>query len=98
MFRADPPRLAEAASLYTKALEIDSTYVNAWRGLASVAVAEHRDADARLLLEHALAIQPGYVDAAGQLGRLHFRTGHSDLAIPYLAQYATLYPTDSSLT
>jgi tetratricopeptide (TPR) repeat protein len=98
MFYSDPARLAEATSLYKTALQLDSTYVNAWRGLASVAVDEDRFADARSLLERALVIQPGYADAAGQLGRLHFRTGRPDLAIPYFQQYVIVYPTDSSLT
>jgi protein O-mannosyl-transferase len=97
MFSSDPRRLAEATFFYRKALEIDSTYLNAWRGLASVAVDEGRLSDARALLEHVLAIQPEYVEGVDLLGRTLLRMGRPDLAVPYLQRFAAAFPSDSSL-
>ena len=40
MFYHDPPRQAEARALYERAITLDSTYVHAYTGLASIAVNE----------------------------------------------------------
>jgi tetratricopeptide (TPR) repeat protein len=98
MFYAEPPRLAEAEQLYRTALTTDSMYVNAWRGLASVAADENRPDDAERLLRRVLAIQPNYVDAVRQIGRQLFRAGHPDRALPYLERIADAYPSDSAWT
>jgi tetratricopeptide (TPR) repeat protein len=98
MFYDTPPRAAEAGALWQKAVDLDSTYVNAWRGLALVAESNGRVADAETFLRRAIAIKPGYADAVDQLGRLLGREGHPDLALPYLLQYAAAYPSDSALT
>jgi Flp pilus assembly protein TadD len=97
MFFHDPPRLAEARTLYETAIARDSTYVKAWSGLASVAVAEGRLSDAQALLEHVLAIQPEYVEGVDLLGRTLLRMERPDLAVPYLQQFAAAFPSDSSL-
>ena len=97
LFYRDPPRLAEADSLYRKAISLDSTYAHAWTGLASVAVDENRLDDAQTALERVLRIAPGYSDAVDHLGRLLLRRGRPDQAIPYLEQFARAYPGDNSL-
>jgi tetratricopeptide (TPR) repeat protein len=98
MFYSDPPRLEAAKALYERAIASDSTYVNAWRGLASVAADQDRPDAAEALLRRALAIHPGYVDGVRQLGRQLLRAGHPDRALPYLQQIAAAYPTDTILT
>ena len=97
MFYSDPPRLAEAKQLYERAIQLDSTYVHAWPGLASVAVDEGRIADAESLLVRVLRIEPGYSDAVDHLGKLLLRTGRPAQALPYLEQFAIAYPSDNSL-
>lgn len=97
MFYSEPPRLAEAKALYERAIQLDSTYVHAWPGLASVAVDQGRIADAESLLVRVLRIDPGYSDAVEHLGKLLLRTGQSAKALPYLEQFAVGYPSDGSL-
>jgi tetratricopeptide (TPR) repeat protein len=97
MFFTDPPKLMAAKELYTEALRLDSTYVHAYSGLASVAIDENRFADAVPILERALAIDSGYSVAVNQLGNALLRTGHPDRAVPYLEKYARAYPSENSL-
>ena len=97
MFYHDPPRLAEAQQLYERAIQVDSTYVHAWPGLASVAVDQGRITDAESLLVRVLRIDPGYSDAVDHLGKLLLRTGRPASALPYLEQFAVAYPGENAL-
>ncbi len=97
LFYDDPPRLAEAKQLYWQALSLDSTYLHAWPGLASIAVDEGKPTDAIWLLQRALAINPDYADAVDHLGKLYLTLGQPARALPYLTRFAEAYPSDSSL-
>ncbi len=96
MFYHDPPRLAEAKSLYERAIVLDSSYVHAYTGLASVAVNEGRLTDAEGILRRALTINPGYSDAVAHLGQLYLRMKQPVRAVPYLSQFAAAYPSDNA--
>jgi tetratricopeptide (TPR) repeat protein len=96
LFFDTPPKLAEAKELYWRAIALDSTYLHAWPGLASIAVDEGHPAEAVWLLQRALAIKPDYADAVDHLGRLLVQQGQSASAIPYLARFASAYPSDSA--
>ncbi len=96
LFYADPPRLAEAKELYWRAISLDSTYIHAWPGLASIAVDEGKPEDAKWLLQRALAINPNYADAVDHLGQLLAKQGKFADAIPYLVRFANAFPSDSA--
>lgn len=97
LFFVDPPRLDEAEALYSRAIALDSTYLHAWPGLASVAMDRGKFGTAEWILEHVLTIDPNYSDAIDHLGRLLLREGKPDRALPYLARFADAYPSDNSL-
>ena len=97
LFFLDPPPLDEAEALYSRAIALDSTYLHAWPGLASVAIDRGHFDTAEWILEHALTIDPNYSDAVDHLGRLLLREGKADKALPYLARFANAYPSDNSL-
>ncbi len=97
LFFVDPPRLDEAEALYSRAIALDSTYLHAWPGLASVAMDRGKFDTAEWILEHVLTIDPNYSDAIDHLGRLLLREGKPDRALPYLARFADAYPSDNSL-
>lgn len=96
MFYDEPPRLAEAKELYSRAIALDSGYLHAWPGLASVAVDEGRFGEAEWLLEHVLTIDPGYADAVEHLGALLLKMGQPARAIPYLQRFVAAYPSDNA--
>jgi tetratricopeptide (TPR) repeat protein len=96
LFFEDPPRLAEAKELYWQAIALDSTYLHAWPGLASIAVDEGKPDEAIWLLERALTINPNYADAVDHLGKLYLKLGRPDRAIQYLSRFAASYPGDTS--
>lgn len=88
MFYVTPPKLNDAEGLYRHAIALDSTYVQAWTGLASAVVDLGRPDEAAWLLERVLKIDPSYLDAIGQLGSLLLRRGDAERAAPYLEQFA----------
>ncbi len=97
LFFLDPPPLDEAEALYSRAIALDSSYLHAWPGLASVAIDRGRFDTAEWILEHVLTIDPNYSDAVDHLGRLLLREGKPDRALPYLTRFAGAYPSDNSL-
>jgi len=88
MFYVTPPKLSDAEALYRNAIAVDSTYVQAWTGLASTLVDLGRPDEAVFVLQRAIKIDPEYLDAIGQLGSLLLRRGDAEHAAPYLEQYA----------
>jgi tetratricopeptide (TPR) repeat protein len=79
------------------AIATDSTYVTAWSNLAAVELQRGRAASARALLEHALAINPDFVDANERLGGVLVKLGETQRAIPYLERATAFYPSDEYL-
>jgi tetratricopeptide (TPR) repeat protein len=96
MFYVTPPKLTEAEALYRNSIALDSTYVQAWTGLASTVVDLGRPDEAVWLLERAIKIDPEYLDAIGQLGSLLMRRGDTERAAPYLEQFAAATSNDNA--
>ena len=61
----------EAAIQFRNALKLDPRFVDAYYQLAQVSLALHQWNDAYAALEHAIAIDPGRVDARLDRGRLY---------------------------
>lgn len=98
IYEKDRARVAEADSLWTRALAVDSTYMSAWSNLAQIRVDAGRTAEAQALLERALRINPDYVDATRRLGALLATQGDSGRSIAYLERVASSTAvTDQSL-
>ena len=97
LIRQDEPRLAEAETLYRRAVALDSTYVEAYTGLATIAINLNDQARAESLLTRVLALDPGNADATQVLGRMYLRGGEPARALPYLEQYASAFPGDNAL-
>ncbi len=87
IYENDRARAGEADSLWNRAIAIDSTYMQSWTNLAQIRVDQGRVADARALLEHALRINPEYVDATRRLGGLLASQGDTK-SIAYLERMA----------
>jgi len=88
IYASDRRRVGEADSLWTRSIAIDSMYMTAWSNLAQIRMDAGRVPEARALLEHALRINPDYVDATRRLGGLLARQGDST-SIPYLERMAS---------
>ncbi len=88
IYAKDRGRVDEADSLWNRAIAVDSTYMPAWSNLAQIRVDAGRVADARVLLEHALRINPDYVDATRRLGGL-LASQKDSTSIPYLERMAS---------
>jgi tetratricopeptide (TPR) repeat protein len=97
LIRQDEPRLAEAETLFRRAVALDSTYVEAYTGLATIAINLNNQARAESLLTRVLALDPGNADATQVLGRMYLRAGEPARALPYFEQYASAFPGDNSL-
>lgn len=97
LIRQDEPRLAEADTLYRRAVALDSNYVEAYTGLATIAINLNNQARAESLLTRVLVLDPGNADATQVLGRMYLRAGEPARALPYFEQYASAFPGDNSL-
>jgi len=93
MANESPPRLSDADSLFARAGALDSSSVSPLYERALVALAEHRGADARAMLEQVVRRQPDYPNAAGVLGQLVDQSGRPDLAVPLLRQAVAAQPS-----
>jgi len=96
IYKKDRGRAGEADSLWTRAIALDSTYMPAWSNLAQVRVDQGRGADARALLEHAVRINPDYIDATRRLGGLLAAEGDTK-SIAYLERMASSPDTTDEL-
>ena len=96
IYKNDRRRTDEARVLWNRAIALDSTYMPAWSNLAQVRVDEGRPSDARALLEHALRINPEYVDATRRLGGLLASQGDTK-SIAYLERMAASADTTDEL-
>lgn len=94
--RKDSTRFAEADSLLSRALTLDSTFVAAYRHRAAIAIKQARLTDADSLLRHALRLSPGDSGATERLGRVLVAEGRPDLALPYVKQMAQVLPGSGS--
>ncbi|HTR77828.1 MAG TPA: tetratricopeptide repeat protein [Gemmatimonadaceae bacterium] len=65
-----PPREAEASALFHEAIALDSNDADGWDGLAQMAIVQHRDSDAKVLLARELSIRPTDDKALLDLGNL----------------------------
>lgn len=81
-----PPRFAEAESLFNKAIALDSTLTTAWIDLAYVKTREGRLSDAESDLHHALTMRDpaNHGIAVERYGRLLLGLGELPRAIPLL--------------
>ncbi|HEY2165493.1 MAG TPA: tetratricopeptide repeat protein, partial [Gemmatimonadaceae bacterium] len=96
IYKKDRGRVGEADSLWTRSIALDSTYMPAWSNLAQVRVDQGRGAEARALLEHAVRINPDYVDATRRLGGLLAAQGDTK-SISYLERMASSPDTTDEL-
>lgn len=96
IYAKDHGRTSEAELLWGRAIALDSAYLPAFSNLAQVRVDEGRVADARGLLEHALRINPDYVDATRRLGGLLAAQGDTK-SISYLERMASSPDTTDEL-
>ena len=96
IYKKDHRRTAEAETWWGRAIAMDSTYMPSWSNLAQVRLDEGRIDDARALLEHALRINPDYVDATRRLGGL-LASQRDTKSIEYLERMASLPDTTDEL-
>ncbi len=96
IYAKDRKRTAEAELLWGRAIALDSAYMPAFSNLAQVRVDEGRVSEARALLEHALRINPDYVDATRRLGGLLAAQGDTK-SISYLERMASSPDTTDEL-
>ena len=96
IYAKDHGRTAEAELLWGRAIALDSTYLPSFSNLAQVRVDEGRVSEARALLEHALRINPDYVDATRRLGGLLAAQGDTK-SISYLERMASSPDTTDEL-
>jgi tetratricopeptide (TPR) repeat protein len=93
ILEANPGRSAEAESLFATAIHVDSTYVYAWAGLASLEASQGKFDQARQLLERLIVIRPDYLDAYELLGRTLVQMGRPGDAVPHLVRVASASPS-----
>jgi tetratricopeptide (TPR) repeat protein len=96
--RANPPQIAVADSILHRAMAVDSGFVPAWVRSATIAMSQNRLADAAALLERALRLHPGDASATEKYGRVLLAERRTDLALPYVRQFAEFSPSGESLT
>src|SRR4029077_12396353 len=96
IYAKDRGRTAEAELLWARAIALDSTYLPSFSNLAQVRGDEGRVSEARALLEHALRINPDYVDATRRLGGLLAAKGATK-SISYLERMASSPDTTDEL-
>ena len=94
-----PPRFAEAESLFTRAIKLDSALTAAWVDRAYVRTKEGRLSDAETDLQHALAIDDpaNHAVVVERYGRLLLGLGELPRAIPLLERSVASHVTDENL-
>ena len=97
LIRQDPPQFAAADTMYRRAIALDPSYVEAYTGLAAIAINLNNQARAESLLTRVLSLDPGNAEATQVLGRMYLRAGEPEKALPYLERYANAFPGDNSL-
>jgi protein O-mannosyl-transferase len=97
IIQKDSSRFGEAERLLRTAIVIDSTYLAGWSNLADGELRQGRTTEGRALLEHALKINPDYVDATERLGGVLLKLGDNQQAISYLERATAVHPNDESL-
>lgn len=97
IIRKDSTRSGEAEARLRQAIGVDSTYVTAYNNLAAIAIQHGDTARARELLEHALRINPDYIDATERLGELLTKSADPSKAIANLERVVATHPTEESL-
>ena len=98
LFTAQPPRFAEAESLFTRAIGLDSTLTAAWVDRAYVRTKQGRLSDAGTDLQRALAISdPANHDVVVErYGRVLLGMGELPRAIPLLERAVASNATDEN--
>ncbi len=95
--KEQPPRYAEAESLYRRAMAMDTTCHFGCAQLATIMADDGRVADAAALLQRALSFDPGNAPLERELALVLMKLGSFDRAIPHLAHVALNYPTPDHL-
>ncbi|MFI5244396.1 MAG: tetratricopeptide repeat protein [Gemmatimonadales bacterium] len=97
LFREQPPRYAEAETLFNHAIVRDSTCRSGCAQLAYVLSAQGRLPEAADLLERTVAHAPGNGPLERRLALTLMKLGSFDRAIPHLEHVASSYPTEQHL-
>lgn len=97
LFRAQPPRYAEAETLFNHAIARDSTCRSGCAQLAYVMSAQGRLPEAADLLERTIAHDPGNGPVERRLALTLMKLGSFDRALPHLEHVASSYPTEQHL-
>jgi Flp pilus assembly protein TadD len=93
LLRTEHPRLAEAESVFTKAMAIDSTCHFGCLQYATVLARAGQLAEAEGVMRRAVEADPGNVIPMRALARVQLRQREYSQAIPELEQMAGRYPT-----
>jgi tetratricopeptide (TPR) repeat protein len=94
----DSSDLSEPDALLARALAVDSTFTQAWRNRAVIAIHANRFADAESLLRHGLQTAPRDSAINELLGTVLVAQGQPEQAVPYLRQVAAVFPSAKSVT
>jgi tetratricopeptide (TPR) repeat protein len=78
---AQPPRYADAESVYLRALQIDPKEVRALVGLGGVYAAQKRYDDAIAAFERAVSIKPRSPESHYELGVVYYAAGQREAAL-----------------
>jgi cytochrome c-type biogenesis protein CcmH/NrfG len=92
LFREQPPKYAEAESVLSHAVARDTTCLSGCEQLAYVMAAQGRSAEARGLLERAVAHDTGNAPAEQRLALLLMKADSFTVAVPHLEHIAVRYP------
>jgi tetratricopeptide (TPR) repeat protein len=97
LFREQPPKYAEAETLFNHAIVRDTTCRSGCAQLAYVMSAQGRLPEAAGLLERTIAHDPGNGPVERRLALILMKLGSFDRAVPHLEHVASLYPTEQHL-
>jgi protein O-mannosyl-transferase len=97
LVREQPPRYAEAETLFRHAIARDSTCQNGCAQLARVLSAQGRLPEAAELLDRTLEHDPSDGSVERRLARTLMKLGAFNQALPHLQHIAAAYPTDQNL-
>jgi Tfp pilus assembly protein PilF len=97
LVKEQPPRYAEAESLYRRAMAMDTTCHFGCAQLAAIMTTQGQVSDAASLLQRALSFDPGNAPLERQFALVLMKLGSFDRAIPHLAHVALNYPTPDHL-